>query len=363
MTSLARKIRVMIVDDSAFNRRMLTEMLSRHPEIDVVGTAYDGQVAIKRMGELKPDVITLDLEMPVLDGFATLRWVMANRPLPVIVVSSQASDRNVFKALDLGAVDFIAKPSPKASMELREIERDLVDKVLASMGARLGRRVAVDPPAPPPIPAPPPVPVEGDADLVLIGSSTGGPTIVQQILKSVPENVATSFVVAQHMPPVFTNLFADRLNRSCAITVKEASDGNVVESGYAYIAPGGMQTRVAMQKGRPVLRVSPRADNDRFAPSINTLFSSAAEAGGLNLVGVILTGMGGDGREGLANVKKAGGTALVESPDTATIRTMPEEMVRAGLADFVGDADALVLEVLRRCRSGKSKRRHAPSEE
>jgi two-component system chemotaxis response regulator CheB len=355
-----RNIRVLIADDSAFNRKVLSETLSRTPGVEVVGTAYDGQVTIKRIAQLQPDVITLDLEMPALDGFAVLRWVMANHPLPVIVVSGHATDQNVFKALDLGAVDFIAKPSTRASIELHDIERDLAAKVLAAASAHL-KAVTPSPaeeppspslPAPPPEPPPIPVGTEGEADLVLIGSSTGGPTIIQKSLAVFPEDLPVSVLVAQHMPPLFTNLFATRLDRICALSVREAEDGDAIEPGRAYIAPGGKRTTVALAEKRPVLRVHPKKENDRFAPSISLLFQSAAEALGISkkLLGVILTGMSGDGRRGVEALKEADGITVVESPETATVRSMPEEIIRAGLADVVCSAENMAVEILKRCR-------------
>jgi two-component system chemotaxis response regulator CheB len=350
-------IRVLVVDDSAFNRKVISEMLaSEAPRIQVAGTAYDGQVAIRRILDLKPDVVTLDLEMPVMDGFSTLRWIQANRPTPVIVVSSHASDANVFKALDMGAVDFIAKPTRRASQELKDIREDLVAKVCAAVNAHLAGPVSK--PAPPP----PPKPVEleelppaWDADVVLVGSSTGGPTVLQKIFSAFPKNLPVSVLVAQHMPPLFTTLFADRLNRSCAIRVREAVDGEPIQSGYAYIAPGGFQMTVAPRPSEREpfqLHVSPRGVNDRFAPSINLLFQSAAQVFGMNrrMLGVVLTGMGGDGREGAAALRKAGGQTLVESPETATLATMPEELIKANLADAVCATEALPSEILRRCR-------------
>ena len=360
MTPPERNVRVLIADDTAFNRKVLSEMLSRTPGVEVVGTAYDGRVAIKRIAQLRPDVVTLDLEMPELDGFAVLRWAMASHPLPVIVVSSHATDKNVFKALDLGAVDFIAKPSTRASVELRDIEKDLAAKVLAAASAHL--KSAVPPPAQapaspsspaPPLEAPPiPVGAEGEAEVVLIGSSTGGPTIIQKSLAAFPKDLPVSVLVAQHMPPLFTNLFALRLDRICALSVREAEDGDAIEPGHAYIAPGGKRTTVALAEKRPVLRVHPKKDNDRFAPSINLLFQSAAETLGISkkLLGVILTGMSGDGREGMEALKKVDGMTVVESPETATVRSMPEEIIRAGFADVVCDAEDMAVEILKRCR-------------
>lgn len=357
---MTRPIRVLVVDDSAFNRRFISDMLSSAEGIEVVGTAYDGQIAIKRIETLKPDVITLDLEMPVLDGFAALRWIMANRPLPVIVVSSHATDVNVFKALDMGAVDFIAKPTPKASLELKEIANDLIAKIRAAVVAHLKplRRPLTLTPSPKP--EKPFVPRKDSAEIVLIGSSTGGPTNLQRILSAMPEHLTASFLIAQHMPPVFTGLFAERMNRTCALKVQEVVHKTEIKPGNVYIAPGGMQMFVSEEKKHYILNVVKKSDNDRFAPSINILFKSAAEtiSENANILAVILTGMGGDGREGVEALKKIGAATIVESPETAIIRTMPEEMIKNKLADIVCDAEEIPAEILRRCLGGQNEKTH-----
>src|SRR5438552_5833688 len=237
-------IKALVVDDSAYNRVTLSRMLGSDSRIEVVGTANNGEDAIKQVMRYAPDVITLDLEMPVMDGFSFLRWLMQNRPTAVIAVSSRASDRSVFKALDLGAIDFIAKPGGRVSPRLEEIRRDLVSKVMQISELRLenvtkreGVAAGFSPPSPPEVGAP------SCVDLIAIGCSTGGPPALQHLFQSLPL-LPVPIVVAQHMPPIFTRLFAERVDRLTKYNVKEVSDGEWLSNGSVYVAPGGMQTEV-----------------------------------------------------------------------------------------------------------------------
>jgi len=241
----ATMLRALVVDDSAYNRVTISRMLESSPDIKVVATAVHGEDAIKQVMKYRPDVITLDLEMPVMDGFAFLRWLMANVPTAVIAVSSRSSDRSVFKALDLGAVDFIAKPGGRVSPRLEEIQRDLIGKVrqVASITMEnLRRRIADEENAA--VGATDlPGTCEGGIELVAIGCSTGGPPALQHVFQHLPL-LPIPIVVAQHMPPTFTHLFAERVNKLTAYTVKEGEDGELLTGGTAYIAPGGMQMNV-----------------------------------------------------------------------------------------------------------------------
>src|ERR1051326_7100828 len=241
----AAKVRALVIDDSAYNRVTLTRMLESDSHIKVVGTAVNGEDGIKQVMKQRPDVITLDLEMPIMDGFAFLRWLMASLPTPVIAVSSRASDRSVFKALELGALDFIAKPGGRVSPRLEEIQRDLVAKVLQVAEVRmenLRRRVQEEHHAHADA-APAPQVCEEGIELVAIGCSTGGPPALQHLFQELPL-LPVPFVVAQHMPPTFTRLFADRVNRLTPYNVREANDGEALLPGNVYIAPGGMQSEV-----------------------------------------------------------------------------------------------------------------------
>jgi len=346
-------IKALVIDDSAYNRVTITRMLEAHPNIKVIGTAVDGEDGIKQVLRMRPDVITLDLEMPVMDGFAFLRWVMANLPTPVIAISSQASDRSVFKALELGALDFITKPGGRVSVRLGEIENDLVSKVLQIADLRidnLARRAraeetkeaeaGLDSGQ-----------YKGGVELVVIGASTGGPPALQHLFESLPK-LPIACVVAQHMPPTFTRLFAERVNRLSDYEVKEAEDGDVVEPGHVYIAPGGMQTEVRRNEGLLCLNVSsPRAE-DVYAPSVDTLFRSASEACGAGIIAVVLTGMGDDGSRSLPEVHKRGGKTIAESSLTAIISGMPTAAVKTGAVDEVVALGDIAHVILRLCITG-----------
>src|SRR5437762_2019630 len=239
-------IRALVIDDSAYNRVTISRMLESHPDIKVIATAVNGEDAIKQAMRHRPDVITLDLEMPVMDGFAFLRWLMHNLPTAVIAVSSRSSDRSVFKALELGALDFIGKPGGRVSPRLEEIEKDLVAKVMQVAELRmenLRRRISEEEAEEAAPPEPPAEQVAGGVELVAIGCSTGGPPALQHLFQNLPL-LPVPVVVAQHMPPTFTRLFAERVNKLTQYDVGEAEDGVLLERGCVYIAPGGMQTEV-----------------------------------------------------------------------------------------------------------------------
>lgn len=329
-------IKALVIDDSAYNRVTITRMLESHAQIKVIGSAVDGEDGIKQVLRLKPNVITLDLEMPGMDGFAFLRWLMANMPTPVIAVSSKSSDKSVFKALELGALDFVAKPGGRVSTKLEEIEGDLVAKILQVADVRVDNlaRLAHEET---PEKSKTATDIEeclGGYELVVIGSSTGGPPALQLVFESLPK-LPIACVVAQHMPATFTRLFAERVNRLTAYDVKEAEDGEPVRPGYIYIAPGGQQTEVKRRDGNLVVRVtSPRAE-DLYAPSVDTLFRSAADACGEHLIAVVLTGMGDDGSKALREVHARGGRTIAESSETAIISGMPGAAVRSGAVDVV----------------------------
>lgn len=327
-------VRALVIDDSAYNRVTLTRMLETDPRIRVVSTAVNGEDGIKQVMKHRPDVITLDLEMPIMDGFAFLRWLMVNLPTPVITVSSRSSDRSVFKALELGALDFIAKPGGRVSPRLEEIQRDLVAKVLQIADLRLENlkpRVEQEPVEAPKGPA---VSGTSQVDLVTIGCSTGGPPALQHVFQALPR-LGVPFVVAQHMPPTFTRLFAERVNRLSAYDVREASDGEMLVPGTVYIAPGGMQSEVRRTGEGLQMRVFHAGMNDLHAPSVDRLFRSASDACREKLVAVIMTGMGDDGAESIRVVRERGGRTIAESSESAIIFGMPAEAIRTGAVEEV----------------------------
>ena len=340
-------IKALVIDDSAYNRVTIARILESHPGIKVVATAANGEEGIKQLVRHEPDVITLDLEMPVMDGFSFLRWLMQNRPTAVIVVSSRASDKSVFKALDLGAIDFIAKPGGRVSPRLEDIRRDLIAKVLQVAELRLEnvRKRIEDSRAAEPLPA-----ARGSnaIDLIAIGCSTGGPPALQHLFQALPL-LPIPIVVAQHMPATFTRLFAERVDRITKYNVKEVADGESLSNGSVYVAPGGMQTEVQRSGERLQARVLPPNDADLYAPSVDRLFSSASEACGQRLLAVIMTGMGDDGSQALRRVRDRGGKTIAESSDTAIIFGMPNAAIKTGAVEQVLPLDQIAGAMARLC--------------
>lgn len=334
------EIKVLVVDDSAYNRQTITSMLERVPGIRVVARAGDGDEGLKQVFSHAPDVITLDLEMPKMDGFTFLRILMSRRPTPVLVISSHARKENVFKALELGALDFIAKPTSKISPELQEIEQELIAKIqLISKLRMVPLPLRIRPPTPGPVPvpaAPPAVVAPGQGlRLVAIGASTGGPPALQQIVSALDPRWPAAYVIAQHMPAKFTSAFAERLDRASSLEIREAKDGDTLRAGLALVAPGSAVMTLVRDGDALLVRLSPPTPEDRFVPSIDKLFESAAEAMGEHTLAIVLTGMGGDGSRGVRAVRRRGGTAIAEAADTAVIFGMPEEAIKTGAVSEV----------------------------
>jgi two-component system chemotaxis response regulator CheB len=339
-------LRVLVIDDSAYNRRAVAGFLEETPGVVVVGKARDGQDGLQIAVNEKPDVITLDLEMPRMDGFSFLRLLMARQPTPVIVISSHAKPENVFRALELGAVDFVAKPTARISPEIQSIREEVVRKVL--LAGRLDRRTlrpvaplpaeraletgtfpVVEPEARGPAPAAE-VGLEARR-LVVIAASTGGPAALTRILTSLPAGLEAGIAVVQHMPPRFTTTFAERLNRQSDLRVREVRRAEVVHQGAVYIAPGDRNLEVVPMAGG-ALGVKPVLPDpgDRYVPSGDHLFLSAAACAGRELLAMVLTGMGDDGRLGVEAVADAGGMVVAESDETAVVSGMPNAAIKTG---------------------------------
>jgi two-component system chemotaxis response regulator CheB len=342
---------VLVIDDSAFSRQAITRMLETSPLIEVVGVARDGEDALRKAFELRPDLITLDLEMPGMNGFTFLRLMMARQPTPVIVISSRSGDQDVFKALDLGAVDFIAKPTPHATPELVSIERELILKALATRDLRMdnvSERLLAEPTV---------ASCVGDAvappGVVVIGSSTGGPAALVQLFGAFDAPPPCSFLVAQHMPAGFTAAFAERLDRLTALSAREARGGEGVTPGSILIAPGGCHLELVSLRGRAVTRVVPATSADKYVPSVDRLFTSAAKHQGADLMAVVLTGMGDDGRLGVGHVKQAGGRVIAEAESTAVIFGMPQQAIRTGAVDVVLPLPEMAAAIQRGAASGR----------
>ncbi|HEX4473623.1 MAG TPA: chemotaxis-specific protein-glutamate methyltransferase CheB [Polyangiaceae bacterium] len=335
-TAPKRRVRVLVVDDSVVNRRAITTRLTASGEVEVVGRAADGNEALRLAYDLKPDVITLDLEMPKMDGFSFLRLLMASRPSPVIVVSSYGQKENVFRALELGAVDFVAKPDASLGSDADDALDGLLQKVLLFReGTR--DRVNVRPSHMPPSDRHRDVP-QFEAPrlaprvLVAIVASTGGPSALSELFAQLSSRGSYAVLIAQHMPERFTRTFAERLNRKSVLDVREAQDGDVVVSHSAFVCPGRQCMEVELAAGGQLrVRVVAPTPEDRYAPSGNRLLTSVAKAARTRAIGVVLTGMGDDGTDGARAIREAGGIVIAESEETAVIFGMPGQAARAGV--------------------------------
>ena len=337
-------IKVLVVDDSAFMRKAISTMLEKDSEIKVIGTARDGQEGLDMVRKLDPDIVTMDIEMPKMDGLTALRHIMMEAPRPVLMVSSLTTEgaESTLKAMELGAVDFIPKQLSKVSLDIIKIEKDLIARVKV-VAARKMRHVSAPraatrrPAAAKPTAARPtgrPV-----RDVVAIGVSTGGPPVVQQILSSLPADFPAGIVIAQHMPGAFTGPFAKRLDGVSKISVKEAETGDVLKPGVAFVAPGGKHIVLDQKISRVDVVVTDQPADALYKPSANVLISSVAQAVGKRGLGVILTGMGNDGCEGIRDLKAKGGRALAQSDSTCVVYGMPKAIVDDDLADEIIDLD------------------------
>lgn len=337
------KSRVLIVDDSSFMRMAIRGILSKDPSLDVIGTAADGVEGVEKAISLKPDLITMDVEMPRMDGISALKQIMAKAPTKVLMVSTLTNEgaKATFEALDAGAIDYIPKNVTDSS-EAQNIFRDeLLKKVREATRSRFMRApaVAVSRSAAAPVTA-----VVKASKIhtkkithVGIGASTGGPVALQEVISRIPMNFPYGIVVAIHMPKAFTGPYADRLNAKCSITVKEAVDGEPVKPGTILIAPGGMHTQVVRGAGGLVVKTAPTANYPQYVyiPSVDLMIGSMAEATAGSMLGVILTGMGNDGFKGMQQLKQKGGVTIVQDEATSTIYGMPKACVDGGVADEV----------------------------
>jgi two-component system chemotaxis response regulator CheB len=354
-----KKVRALVVDDSAYNRTAITQMLASDEGIEVVGSAIDGVDAISKTLRLGPDVITLDLEMPNMDGFTFLRWLMKERPTPVLVLSSLSDSRSVFRALELGAVDFLAKPEVRISKSIVSIRDDLVAKIHAVLNLEMDKvkstidLLSREQAAPIARKEEEAQRAHGPVQVVAIASSTGGPPAIQAILGALPADLSAGIVIAQHMPPGFTRSFAERLNKLSSIVVSEAAAGDRVEPGTALIAPGGHHLLVRKDRRGLTAELVPRSPSDKYVPSADLMMVSVAEACGPAVLGVVLTGMGKDGAEGVIAIKKKRGHCLAESEESAVIFGMPQEAIRTGAVDKVLPLDKMAVEITTRCSPGK----------
>ena len=355
-----KKIKALIVDDSAYNRMAIAQMLASDAGIEVVGSAHDGVDAIAKTLRLAPDVITLDLEMPNMDGFTFLRWLMKERPTPVLVLSSRSDSRSVFRALELGAVDFLAKPEARISKSIESVRSELVAKVQSILNLEMSKvksaiaLLTVEKKVSLPRKEDEARFEKSPIEVVAIASSTGGPPAIQAILTSLPADFGAAIVISQHMPAGFTRSFAERLNKLSSLVVSEAAAGDRLVPGTALIAPGGYHLIVRRDRTGLVTELAPRSPSDKYVPSADRMMISVAEACGAAVLGVVLTGMGRDGSEGAGAIKKRKGQCLAESEESAVVFGMPQEAIRTGAVDRVLPLNKMAEEIALRCRSAKN---------
>lgn len=328
------QIKVLVVDDSSLVRKVVTDILGQDPDIRVIGTANNGKAAIQMNQELDPDVITLDIEMPVLDGLAALSHIMATKPKPVVMLSvlTQHGADATFRALELGAVDFIPKPSSMLTTSVDEIGDQLIKKVKTAAATRLLKKPA----SPEPVTRIQKIESKTLSDkIVAIGTSTGGPSALITLFKAIPENFPSPVLVVQHMPEGFTAAFSKRLDESSTLKVKEAEDGDDVLPGHGYIAPGHSHMEIVKKGSGHKIRVFQADKVSGHMPSIDVLFNSMAEHVGGSTVGVIMTGMGRDGAEGLKKIRKTGGYTIAQDEETSVVYGMNRVAVELGAVNEV----------------------------
>lgn len=350
------KAKVLVVDDSAFMRKLISDFLSENPRLHVVGTARDGQEALQKIEQLKPDVVTLDVEMPVMNGLETLKHIMQKQPLPVVMISSTTKEgaENTILALQYGAVDFIAKPSGAISLDLYKIKDKMIEKVLLASEANLRtvkakqkmsmlsqkqyRKIEVSERQN----------VSGKKKIIAIGTSTGGPRALQHVLTKFPATIDAPIFIVQHMPKGFTKSLATRLDSLSSIHVKEAEDGEIVQKGTAYIAPGGKHLYVKRVGTSLAIHLDEAAPRNGHRPSVDVMLESLSALTNYEKVAVIMTGMGSDGTAGLKQLKASGKTFVIaESAESSVVFGMPKSAIAANVVDEIIHVDDIAEAVMK----------------
>ena len=334
---MSERIRVLVVDDSALMRKLIPAILARDSSIEVVGTAMDGAFALKKIEELEPDVVTLDLEMPRMDGLEMLRLIMRRAPLPIILFSTHSKEGGyaTLKALALGAVDFLAKPKYAAAGRLEEIADQLIAKIKVAKRAAKRKLPPVTVKEELPKLAKGSRPALAPRRVIAVGISTGGPNALQYMLSQIPSDFLSTIVVVQHMPEGFTEMFAKRLDECCPLEVHEARSGDLLLAGRVLICPGNRHMMVRRMPRGDMLVLSDGPPVNGHRPSVDVLFHSVAQEFSLMSVGVLMTGMGEDGAEGLGAIKAAGGMTIAQSEDTCVVSGMPRAAILKGYANKV----------------------------
>jgi len=367
---IGKKIRVLVVDDSAFMRKAISMMIGDDPQIEVVGTANNGAIGLQKVHELQPDLVTMDIEMPQMDGLTALRKIMKEKPTPVMMVSSLTSEgaQATFDALELGAVDFIPKQMSYVSLDIVKIKQELIAKVkhisnrkhllMAQYRTRqskklAGKQTATGKQA---MAAKPPEPVKVAVGgkrssakplrVVAIGTSTGGPPALQAVITMLPKEFPVPILVVQHMPPTFTASLANRLDSLSHLHVKEAEAGERIESGVVYIAPGDRHMTLARLGANTSIKLSTEPSDTLYRPSVDIMMNSVADFYVGSTMGVIMTGMGNDGIVGLKKIKGAGGVVIAQNEDTCVVYGMPRAAVDAKIADRIAPVERIANDIV-----------------
>ncbi|NEU29353.1 chemotaxis response regulator protein-glutamate methylesterase [bacterium LRH843] len=345
---MERLIQVLVVDDSAFMRKMISDMLNRNPRINVVGTARNGQDALKKRNKLRPDVITLDVEMPIMDGLETLKRLMDDDPCSVVMISSTTKEgaENTLLAMEYGAVDFIAKPSGAISLDIAKVEKEIAWKVIQAANANVSRS------APKPIMKKPMrSQLNHQKKIIAIGTSTGGPRALKDVLTNLPAAICAPILIVQHMPATFTRSLAERLNSLSAIKVKEAEHGDVLEDGTAYIAPGGYHMTVRKVGSSLFIETNEEEPIRGHRPAVDKLYESLASIKGIHTIAAIMTGMGADGTDGLIRLKKHGSCyAIAEAKESCVVFGMPKAAIKTKLVDEVSHVNDIAERLVHACK-------------
>ncbi|MGP7817485.1 protein-glutamate methylesterase/protein-glutamine glutaminase [Niallia sp. 01092] len=364
------KIKVLIVDDSAFMRKLIADFLSEDSRITVVGTARNGEDGIQKMKELQPDVVTLDVEMPVLDGLSALKRIMEENPVPVIMLSSTTKEGadDTVRAIQMGAIDFIGKPSGSISLDLYKVKQELVEKVVSASSVKLKTLLNISANGKSTI-----IPQteyskielskehkmnqksilpnhlnKKEEKLLLIGTSTGGPKALQHVLTKLPKDINAAILIVQHMPPNFTKSLANRLDSLCTITVKEAENGELIQKGVAYIAPGGFHLKVKIIGGKIAIHLDQSEPVNGHRPSVDVLFHSVSLIHHYPKIAVIMTGMGSDGKNGLLALVNAGEiTAIAESEETSIVFGMPKAAIATTCINEVQNVENIAKTIMK----------------
>lgn len=355
-----KKVRVLIVDDSALMRKKITEMLDTAFGVEVIGTARNGEDGINKAMDLKPDVITLDVNMPVMDGLTALRIIIEREICPVVMLSSltQEGANTTFEAMEIGAFDFVAKPSGTVSRDIEIVRRELVRKVKAAAGMgykNLIRKIEIEAPAEDEMVVDEKelTPVDSSGfKAVCIGISTGGPKTIFDVIPRIPADINAAVFLVQHMPPGFTESFSQRLNSASRMYVKEAEAGDIITPGVCYVGKAGFHmTFYKKHNGVVTLRLGKTPDH-AFIPSVDVMMESVSKIFGRNTLGALMTGMGSDGAASMCTIKKSGGFTIAESEETAIVYGMPREAVERGCTDMILPSDKIASEIIRRVDRG-----------